>query len=64
VRNVSSSESRSIVDVCFTKRLLGYLNITDLQVSLLLNFKEATLHWKRVVNQRMNETADYADERG
>ena len=45
-------------------QMLGYLNITALQVSLLLNFKEATLHWKRVVNQRMDETADYADERG
>jgi GxxExxY protein len=45
-------------------QMLGCLNITGLQVSLLLNFKEATLHWKRVVNERMNETADYADERG
>ena len=33
-------------------QMLGYLNITGLQVALLLNFKEATLHWKRVANER------------
>jgi hypothetical protein len=41
--------------------MLGYLNITGLEVALLLNFKEATLHWKRVVNERRKRTADYAD---
>ena len=30
-------------------QMLGYLNITGLEVALLLNFKEATLTWKRVV---------------
>jgi GxxExxY protein len=30
-------------------QMLGYLNITGLEVALLLNFKEATLNWKRVV---------------
>ena len=30
-------------------QMLGYLNITGLEVALLLNFKEAKLHWKRVV---------------
>ena len=30
-------------------QMLGYLNITGLDVALLLNFKEATLSWKRVV---------------
>jgi GxxExxY protein len=30
-------------------QMLGYLNITGLQVALLLNFKHATLGWKRVV---------------
>jgi GxxExxY protein len=30
-------------------QMLGYLNITGLQVALLLNFKEAKLDWKRVV---------------
>ncbi len=28
---------------------MGYLNITGLEVALLLNFKEAALTWKRVV---------------
>src|ERR1044071_2346029 len=30
-------------------QMLGYLNITGLEVALLLNFKEAKLSWKRVV---------------
>src|SRR5213594_1703287 len=30
-------------------QMLGYLNITGLEVALLLNFKETTLTWKRVV---------------
>jgi len=30
-------------------QVLGYLTITSLQVALLLNFKHATLQWKRVV---------------
>jgi GxxExxY protein len=30
-------------------QMLGYLNITGLEVALLLNFKEANLAWKRVV---------------
>jgi GxxExxY protein len=30
-------------------QMLGYLNITGLEVALLLNFKEAHLTWKRVV---------------
>ena len=30
-------------------QMLGYLNITGLEVALLLNFKEAKLAWKRVV---------------
>ncbi len=31
-------------------QMLGYLNITGLEVALLLNFKEHKLSWKRVVN--------------
>jgi len=42
-------------------QMLGYLNITGLQVALLLNFKEFKLDWKRVVNERRNRTADCAD---
>ena len=30
-------------------QMLGYLNISGLEVALLLNFKEAKLAWKRVV---------------
>jgi GxxExxY protein len=30
-------------------QMLGYLNITGLEVALLLNFKHASLQWKRVV---------------
>lgn len=30
-------------------QMLGYLNITDLELALLLNFKYAKLEWKRVV---------------
>jgi GxxExxY protein len=33
-------------------QMLGYLNITGLKVALLLNFKNARLEWKRVVNER------------
>src|SRR5580704_8272822 len=33
-------------------QMLGCLNITGLQVALLLNFKEFKLDWKRVVNER------------
>ena len=32
-----------------TAKMIGYLAITDLQLALLLNFKEAKLQWKRVV---------------
>ncbi len=32
-------------------QMLGYLNITGLEVALLLNFKEATLTWKRLVSE-------------
>ena len=31
-------------------QMLGYLNITGLEVALLLNFKHATLTWKRVIS--------------
>ena len=41
-------------------QMLGYLNITGLEVALLLNFKEATLTWKRVVrgNKEKGLTTD------
>ena len=31
-------------------QMLGYQNITGLEVALLLNFKEAKLAWKRIVS--------------
>ena len=36
-------------------QMLGYLNITGLEVALLLNFKESTLHWKRVVTGKAED---------
>src|ERR1044071_6094020 len=33
-------------------QMLGYLNITGLDLALLLNFKNARLDWKRVVRQK------------
>ncbi|RYD50305.1 MAG: GxxExxY protein [Verrucomicrobiaceae bacterium] len=33
-------------------QMLGYLNITGMEVALLLNFKHGRLEWKRVVNDR------------
>jgi GxxExxY protein len=41
-------------------QMIGYLNITGLEVALLLNFKHARLDWKRVVNDR-NHQADCPD---
>ena len=34
-------------------QMLGYLNITGLEVALLLNFKEAKLNWKRIVGRSL-----------
>jgi hypothetical protein len=42
-------------------QMLGYLNITGLQVALLLNFKEAKLDWKRAVNERRSKAANGAN---
>ena len=39
-------------------QMLGYLNITGLEVALLLNFKNAKLEWKRVINQRNRKIRD------
>ena len=41
---------------------IRYLNITGLEVALLLNFKEAKLQWKRVVHEKKKQTADDADD--
>ena len=33
-------------------QMLGYLNITGLEVAILLNFKNAKLDWKRVIKEK------------
>jgi GxxExxY protein len=38
-------------------QMLGYLNITGLQLALLLNFKNASLSWKRVVGPNPKHAA-------
>ncbi len=42
-------------------QMLGYLNITGLEVAILLSFKDAKLHWKRVINDRKSTAAENAD---
>ena len=42
-------------------QMLGYLSITNLEVALLLNFKESKLHWKRIIRDRKRETTDSTD---
>ncbi len=41
---------------CFTEthvaQMIGYLNITQLNLALLINFKNARLEWKRVLRPR------------
>jgi len=39
-------------------QMLGYLNVTGLEVALLLNFKNAKLDWKRVVNEKARKISD------
>ncbi len=44
------------VVACFTDthvaQMVGYLNITGLDLALLINFKNARLEWKRVLCPR------------
>jgi len=42
-------------------QMLGYLNITGLEVALLLNFKNSKLEWKRVVNEKSRKLGDNPD---
>ena len=42
-------------------QMLGYLNITGLEVALLLNFKNAKLEWKRVVREKRGKDAGHVD---
>jgi GxxExxY protein len=43
-------------------QMIGYLNITGLDVALLLNFKNSRLEWKRIVNERRRK--DLAEASG
>jgi len=47
------------VVACFTEthvaQMIGYLNITGLDLALLINFKNARLEWKRVLRRQENE---------
>ncbi len=53
------------VVVCFTDthvaQMLGYLNITELDLALLFNFKNARLEWKRVLRSREAGEHDIPD---
>jgi GxxExxY protein len=56
-------DSAVIVDpkvvTCFTDthvaQMIGYLNITGLDLALLINFKSARLEWKRVLRTQERE---------
>jgi GxxExxY protein len=47
------------VVACFTdthiSQMIGYLNITGLDLALLINFKNARLEWKRVLRTQERE---------
>ena len=51
VDDVVIADPKVVTDLndAHTAQMIGYLNITQLQVALLLNFKHATLRWKRIV---------------
>ncbi len=55
------------VIACFTEthvaQMIGYLNITDLDPALLINFKNARLEWKRVLRPQENEEGTKPDLR-
>jgi GxxExxY protein len=42
-------------------QMIGYLNITGLELALLLNFKSAPLDWKRVVRRQRSSEPDPPD---
>ena len=47
------------VVACFTEthvaQMIGYLNITGLDLALLMNFRNARLEWKRVLRRHESE---------
>jgi GxxExxY protein len=50
---------------CFTEahiaQMIGYLNITGLDLALLLNFKNSRLEWKRVLRPRESDEQSAPD---
>ena len=50
---------------CFTDthvaQMIGYLNITHLDLALLINFKNARLEWKRVLRSQESEERSGTD---
>lgn len=51
VDDAAIADAKVVVDFNETHvaQMLGYLNVTNLRVALLLNFKHSDLRWKRVV---------------
>src|SRR5213075_2876484 len=56
------------VVACFTEthvaQMIGYLNITGLDLALLMNFRNARLEWKRVLRPREAGEHDTPDLHG
>ena len=52
---------------CFTEthiaQMIGYLNITGLDLALLINFKNARLEWKRVLRPQQSDEGSRPDLR-
>ena len=50
---------------CFTDthvaQMIGYLNVTRLDLALLINFKNARLEWKRVLRPKESDQQNTAD---
>lgn len=53
------------VVTCFTEahvaQMIGYLNITNLDLALLLNFKSSRLEWRRVLRPRQESDPNIRD---
>ena len=53
------------VVACFTDahvaQMIGYLNITNLNLAILINFKNARLEWKRVLRPQQTEEGGRPD---
>jgi len=45
-------------------QMIGYLNITGLDLALIINFKNARLEWKRVLRPQESEEGTQPDLHG